>query len=111
MKRISITYTTVTSESAEWGEAADSGYLLEDEPLLPEEDETLVEAVCQMICAELGYFSGEGCFESSSGTDFYAIDAEADPYSGESTHYAVHLRGLSDAETADIADYLTKRKA
>jgi hypothetical protein len=106
MKTISITYAVVTEESAVHGDYAESGFLVERDPLVPEADETILDAVDQVVLSATGYGAGGG-FESSCGESFYSIDGSTDYCTGEATTYAVHFDGLTDAELEAVAAYLT----
>lgn len=82
MFTVSKTYDLVTYESAEDGEAAESGFVFEGYRM------TLRETLREI--------DDLGCFHlqrDADGLTLYRQDAEVDFRSGDSTTYALHVRG------------------
>jgi len=99
-----VTYEIVTPESAEDGEAAESGYASpggwkHDDPA----DLTLREAI--RVC---GFYRGGGGFEDC-GSWFVTIDADEDYRTGEHTTYSVHPPDSITPSSYRRLRYLTGR--
>jgi hypothetical protein len=85
--RYSITYEIVTHESAELGEAAESGFELED---------------CECDPEEAANEWSNHCFDGGSdGYSWYVADAEVDYMTGDCTTRAYHFDG-SEEEMAEF---------
>ena len=82
MFAVSKTYDVVTHESAEDGEAAESGFVFEDSRM------TLRETL-----REIDNLGGYHLQRDADGLTLYRQDAEIDYRSGDSTTYALHVRG------------------
>jgi len=80
MFTVSKTYDLVTYESAEDGEAAESGFVFEDSRM------TLREAL-----REIDNLGGYHLQRDADGLTLYRQDAEIDYRSGDSTSYALHV--------------------
>ena len=80
MFTVSKTFDLVTPESAEDGEAAESGFVFEDYRM------TLRE-----VLRELQDMGGGNLQRTYNGLTLYAYDAETDYRTGDSTTYALHV--------------------
>jgi hypothetical protein len=108
--KLSITYNTATPESAEHGEYADSGFLLEDEAVDPEAiaEHGIAEAVDSLVSSAIGYWGCKGCFENA-GSWLTSIEASEDYMTGESTVYDIHLEGFSEEDEEAVFAHFTNR--
>lgn len=111
MRRITKTFQTVTPESAEQGDFADSGWIDEvgteiapDDLDLEEYDDDELRAVVSLAVNEI---TSEGGVEPSSsrwhsGVWYTSIDPDRDYSDGSETTYSYHLDGFSEAEEQAI---------
>ena len=111
-RRIRISYETVTPESAEIGDCADSGWEDED-GVCVEIDESDVEehgSVCAAVAARAVDIIGRGCEASDyptccPGHTWYTeIDGDMDYSDGSETRRSYHLDGFSAEEERAIYD-------
>lgn len=80
MFTVSKTYDVVTHESAEDGEAAESGFVFEDSRM------TLRETLREIDGVGGGHWQ-----ETHNGLTLYVYDADVDYRTGDSTTYALHV--------------------
>lgn len=115
MRKIKITFETVTPESAAEGDAADRGWIdeegvsIEPDELDIEDNDTELNAVVALAVKEIG-----GCVEPSSsqwhqGVWYTEIDPDRDYQTGAETRKSFHLYGFSKDEERAIFSRLTSR--
>lgn len=100
--RFRVTFETITPESVENGDTADSGFIYED-------GTNLREAIRACGFYPHARVPGHGLFEDS-GSWFSTIDADQNYRTGEETRYAIHPpRGITRASYGRLRRYLTGR--
>lgn len=119
MRRIRQTFSTVTPESAEQGDFAETGWIDEegaeiapDEFDIEEHDGRESDAVVALAVKHITQY---GCVEPSNspsycrGTWYTTADSEKDYTTGEETQYSFHLDGFTEGEEQAIYRALTAR--
>ncbi len=109
---ISVTFDTVTPESAEQGAVAGSGFTLEPTPIDSDDIAAYLENGAEgLLHSALGFAHAHSGYERGNDASFYAADPVHDDIyfrHGEETRYAIHLNGNWPEKLAqDIADFLT----
>lgn len=95
--RFNVTFETITPESAEQGDFADSGYMASDVPL-----REALSAIGRW------YTRSRGAGLEDAGRWFNTIDDEIDYRTGEHTRYAIHPpKGITPASYRRVARVLT----
>ncbi len=117
MRRIRITYQTVTDESAEFGEAADSGWIDEEGACIEPDDYDVDEHGSESAAAVALAVKmiGKGC-EASDGprchvghTWYTEVDGDTDYSDNSVTTQSFHLDGFSEEEELAIYAEITGR--
>ncbi len=82
MSKFSISYETITIESAKDGDHADSGFILEDV--------TLREAISELTWHRGAYVEAD-CWPVTKPRWFTFYNVKEDYQTGEITHYTLHI--------------------
>lgn len=115
MRRIRISYETVTPESAEYGDCADSGWENEEGVCITpdeydvEEHGSEFDAVVALAVDTIGHSCEASDYpRCCPGHTWYTeIDGDVDYSDGSETRRSYHLDGFSDDEERAIYDALT----
>lgn len=111
LRRIKITYDTVTEESAAEGDFADNGWYDEEGVIIDPDDFDVEEAgseLAAVVESAVKTISGNGgvepsCFPGWCARTWYTtVDADKDYEAGEDTYYNYHLEGFSEEEERAI---------
>jgi hypothetical protein len=101
--RIRTTFSTITPESAEQGDFAETGFIDEEgAEIEPDEDETLAQAAARWL-------ESEGASEASS-TQFhrgvwYSTEYDTDYRTGEEEQRSFHLKDFTPEEEREVWDW------
>lgn len=88
----SITYQTVTPESAEHGDYADQGFIVEKES-------GTLEEIAREAKNRYGIYSNTS--SPAVASSWASVDPERDYQSGEETYYNLHVRNVDGSELSE----------
>ena len=114
--KFTITYQTVTHESAEHGDFSEHGWIMPGYWQFPLEDEdgyhdtTLNEAKSGEFDLSLSdavsFAKDLGIYDNSGSSWFQSVDPDVDYHTGEDTTYALHVEGVTPSTYNRIARLL-----
>lgn len=112
MHLIKITYETITPESAEEGDVADSGWI-DEEGVDMEPDEIDLDEGLDVIDKTVEFLRDHNAEPSEMGRGaaprwWTAYEVDVDYATGEVENHSFHLHGYSDEERAEV--YLEVRR-